>query len=478
MPIPTSRPHGGEMPETLAIRGGPAAVPPGSHRRWPDVRPEDREAVLRVLDRGVLSAGTALDQGVAPPEAGALESEFARFLGIRRCLALNSGTAALHCCAAAVGVEPGDEVVVPALSFVSSALAVAQQGATPVFADIDPQTFNIDPRSAAERVGERTRALLAVHLHGLPAAVDELTTLADERGIWLIEDAAQAHGALYQGRPVGTLGHCSAFSLNVSKNLAGGEGGIFATNRDELALVASRLSNFGEDAPPPVHFGRYYRSYGLGWNYRGQELSAAFARCQLRRLDGYNARARGNAARLSAALASVAGLVVPQVPEDCTPVFHLYRLGFMPDALGGARDPSALRDRIIQALLAEGVPSGTWQHQPLPAHPVFRRGLRTWHPRGEREPMSGWDPGEYPQTVRVLAQSLIIGSATHPLRVQDPGLMDRYAEAIEKVVTQVDRLPPAPPPPDESGAFARHSSSPRRIASATAAARSATSSFS
>jgi dTDP-4-amino-4,6-dideoxygalactose transaminase len=283
---------------------------------------------------------------------------------------------------------------------------------------------------------------------------------------------------LYRGRPAGTLGHCSAFSLNVAKNLAGGEGGIFATNRDELALVASRLSNFGEDAPPPVHFGRYYRSYGLGWNYRGQELSAAFARSQLQRLDEYNARARGNAGRLSAALTSVEGAVAPEIPEDCTPVFHLYRLGFVPDALGGATDPGALRDRIIQALLAEGVPAGTWQHRPLPAHPAFRRELRTWHPRVEREPMRRWDPSEYPETVRVLERSLIIGSGTHPLRVQDPGLMDRYAEAIEKVFTQVDRLPPAPPAPGEAGAGARHSSSPRRIASATAAARSATFSFS
>jgi perosamine synthetase len=431
---------------------------------------------MRVLDRGLLSAGTALDEGQSPPEAGALEREFARYVGVRHCLAVNSGTAALHCCAAAVGLEPGDEVIVPALTFVSSALAVAQQGARPVFADIDPVTFNLDAGRAAETIGERTRALLVVHMHGLPADMDSLVRLAQTNGLAVLEDAAQAHGASYQGRKVGTFGACSAFSLNVAKNLSGGEGGIFATDDEELALIASRLSNFGEDAPPPVHFGRYYHSHGVGWNYRGQELSAAFARSQLRRLDEYNDRARRNAERLSTGLSSVAGVVTPEVPEGRTSVFHLYRLRLLPSTLGDTAGSPALRDRIIQALLAEGVPAGTWQHRPLPAHPVFRRRLRPWHSSSDREPLANWDPDEYPETVRLLDESLVVGSGSHPLRVQDSDLMDRYAEAIAKVLDQVDRLPAAPS--FESGTWPRYSSSPRRMASATAAARSETSSFS
>jgi perosamine synthetase len=441
------------MPETLAILGGRPAVPTDAHRSWPDIRTEDRDAVLRVLDRGLLSAGTALDRGDAPPEAGALEREFAEYLGVGHCLALNSGTAALHCCMAALGLEPGDEVIVPAVTFASTALAVAQQGATPVFADIDPDTFNLDPRSAAARIGERTRALLVVHLHGLPADMDALHQLADSSGVALVEDAAQAHGATYRGQKAGTLGSCSAFSLNVAKNLAGGEGGLFATDDDALALVASRVSNFGEDAPPPTHFGRYYLSHGLGWNYRGQELSAAFARSQLRRLDEYNERARRNAERLSANLSTVRGVAPPTVPADRSSVFHLYRLRLRPDRLGGGPAPAGLRDRVIQALLAEGVPAGTWQHLPLPAHPVFRRRrMRPWHPDLDGDPVDDWHRSEYPQAVRLLDESLIIGSGTHPLRAQDLEMMDRYAEAVSKVADQVDRLPAAPTPavPDAS----------------------------
>src|SRR5213080_350074 len=166
--------------------------------RWPAITDGDRAAVARVLDRGVLS-------GAGAPEMRGLEVEFAATVGARFCLATNSGTAALHIALAAAGIGAGDEVIVPALSFIATAQAVLHQGATPVFADIDPVTYNLDPADAPRRVTSRTRAIVPVHLHGLPADMDAIDTIAQGAGLTVIEDAAQAHGALYKGRAVGTL---------------------------------------------------------------------------------------------------------------------------------------------------------------------------------------------------------------------------------------------------------------------------------
>src|SRR5207247_2993093 len=180
--------------------------------RWPAITDGDRAAVTRVLDRGVLS-------GAAAPEIRGLEAEFAAAVGARFCLATNSGTAALHIALAAAGIGAGDEVIVPALSFIATAQAVLHQGATPVFADVDPDTYDIDPADAARRVTSRTRAIVPVHLHGLPADMGTIAELARRHRLTVIEDAAQAHGALYKGRAVGTFGGMAAFSPNATKNL-------------------------------------------------------------------------------------------------------------------------------------------------------------------------------------------------------------------------------------------------------------------
>ncbi|MEA2329944.1 MAG: perosamine synthetase, partial [Thermoleophilaceae bacterium] len=270
-----------------------------AHRRWPRITAADRAALERVLDRGELWGPNA-------PEVTALQEEWADYVGARFCLLTNSGTAALHCAVVAAGVRPGDEVIVPAFSFVATAMAVLHQGAVPVFCDIDPATHAIDPRAIAERIGPRTRAIMPVHVHGLPADMDAIGALARHHGLAVIEDAAQAHGATYRGQKAGSLGDCAAFSLNGSKHLSAGEGGLFVTS-DERALVAARrLAIFGEDTPPtgPGQY-RAYWSHGVGWNYRSHELTAALARTGLRRLDDYNEAAQRNAAILSAGLAQL-----------------------------------------------------------------------------------------------------------------------------------------------------------------------------
>ena len=420
--------------EKLAVSGGHGVVAPESHRSWPDVRPEDREAVLAVLDRGILCGANA-------PEITALQHEWAEYLGVEHCLALNSGTAALHCCLAAAGVRAGDEVIVPAYTFSATAMAVVHQGAVPVFVDVHPRSYNLDPTKIEEKIGERTRAIVPVHLHGLPADMDEIHAIADRHGLAVLEDAAQSHGALYHGRKTGTLAACGAFSVNATKNMSGGEGGLFVTDDDEAMMVARRLSVFGEDVPPtePDEF-RSYWSIGVGWNYRNQELASAFARSQLRRLDEYNATVQANGAILTDGLSKLRGVLPPYVPEDRTSVYHKFRVRLDPRALGFDGEATELRDRVVNALRAEGVEAGLWQVHPLPAYPAFRRALRPWYPEWDDEPLDPFDPADFPETSRLLDESLILGSEPRPLFVQADDLMRAYVDAFEKVLDNLDTL--------------------------------------
>ena len=417
----------------LAFLGGAPVVPPGQACRWPVLTDADYAAVRRVLDRGVLS-------GPGAPEIRALEEEFAGFVGTRFCLATNSGTAALDVALAAAQVGPGDEVIVPALSFVATAHAVLHQGAVPVFADIDIETYTMDPACVKDRITDRTRAIIPVHLHGLPAEMDAINHLADRNGLIVIEDAAQAHGASYRGRSIGTLGRMAAFSLNSTKNLPAGEGGLFVTDTADLHARAARARFNGLD--PDVQWDPIRPLDGeadslataMGWMYLPGEVTAALARAQLGRLPETTARSRKNAERLSARLSELPGVMPPIVPPDRTHVFHKYRVRFDPERAGVGLSPKAFRDLVLQALRAEGVEVVLWQTHPLPSHPLF----------GCNEP--------YLVTQALLDASLVIGSQSYPLFAQPPQIVDAWADAFEKVwshlpesLTRSMKIPLLPP---------------------------------
>jgi dTDP-4-amino-4,6-dideoxygalactose transaminase len=427
--------------EALAIHGGPRAVSGVGKRVWPDIRPEDKAAVAGVLDRGILG-------GVGAPEMTALEEEWASFVGSRHALLLSSGTAAIHAALHAVGVRPGDEVITTAFTFAGTFQPILQQGAIPVFVDIDPETFNLDVRQIESKVTERTRAIVPVHIQGLPADLDPILEIARRHDIRVVEDACQAHGATYQGRRVGGLGDVGAFSLNSSKILCGGEGGLLVTDDDGFLHRASRLRTFGEDIPELDTLSgwrfRPYTVHSIGWNYRHQEMPAALARAQLRRLPAYIETAQANAAYLTEHLGRIRGLIPPFVPEDRTSVFYLYRLRFDLDALGVHAHPVAFRDRLGKALLAEGVDASLWHETPVTSFPIFqtREGLApgfpwTLLPRGAAV---DYRPDDYPVAKRLLETSIVMGSARHPLFVQSRALMEAYVHAIEKVLAQADRL--------------------------------------
>jgi dTDP-4-amino-4,6-dideoxygalactose transaminase len=309
------------------------------------VRSELDAAVARVLESGWFILG---------PEGEAFERELAQALGARHAVAVASGTDALHLALRSRGVGPGDEVVTSSISAAFSALAILHAGARPVFVDVDPLTLNIDPAAAARAITPRTKALLPVHLYGHPADMDPLMALARERGLVVVEDACQAHGALYRGRPVGTLAGeqgLGALSFYPTKNLGAlGDGGAVLTNDAETAARLRQLRNGGQRDR--------YRHETEGWNSRLDELQAALLRVGLSHLPGWTERRRALAAFYRAELQGSG--VEPLVEQPyARSVCHLFV----------ARHPR--RDTLMEALQQRGI--GTLVHYPIPLHlqPAF-----------------------------------------------------------------------------------------------------------
>jgi len=418
------------MADSLAISGGTPTVPEGTVGGWPVISDEDVTQVTEALRSGTIWGGGA-------PNIKALREEWAAYCGVKHCLPVNGGTAALHMAVAAAGIGPGDEVIVPAHTFFSTAPPVLHHNGIPVFVDIDGRTFNMDPDLIEEKITPRTKAILPTHLYGLCADMDAIRAIARRRGLLIIEDACQAHGAKYKGVKAGALGDMAGFSLNGSKNLPGGEGGLFVTDDDDLSDSAALL----EMTVRLEERRRIYPVFSWGWNYRMPEIVAAFTRAQLRHLDERNAVRRELAARLSGRLSQLPGVIPPFEPEGYYHVYHMYRVRFDAEAAGAKAEPRAFRDAVEKALQAEGVPIGQWVTSSLPAQALYQlkegygRGCPWTCPHGREVPYLAED---YPETERVLADSCIIGGVHPP---NTPATMDLFADAFEKVWANLDRLP-------------------------------------
>lgn len=308
-----------------------------------EVTEADIAAVVRVLRSPWLTTG---------PEVAAFESALARAVGAREAVSFSSGTAALHGAAAAAGIGPGDEVIVPPLTFCATANCVLYQGGTLVFADVAPETLTLDPEAVASAVTSRTKAIIAVDYAGHPAALDALERIAQRHGLWLIEDACHALGARWQGRPVGSISRLTAFSFHPVKHITTGEGGMVTTSDPQAAAALRRFRNHGidRDASARQAEGTWvYEVNGMGYNYRLSDLQAALGRSQLARLPQLLARRRVIAARYLEALAGLPGLQLPSVAEGAEPAWHLFPVRIDAGAFG------ASRDAVIQALWAEGI---------------------------------------------------------------------------------------------------------------------------
>jgi dTDP-4-amino-4,6-dideoxygalactose transaminase len=356
-------------------------IPPAK----PIIGDDEREAVDRVLRSGMVAQG---------PEVAAFEAEFsAHFVQGRPAVAVNSGTAGLHLGLLAAGVGPGDEVIVPSFTFAATGNSVALTGATPVFVDIEPDTFTLDPDAVAAAVTSKTRGVLPVHLYGHPARMRELEALAAEKGIALYEDAAQAHGAALDGRPVGTFGEFAMFSLYPTKNMTSGEGGMVSTATAEIARMVKLLRNQGME--------RQYENEVIGFNARMTDIHAAIGRVQLTKVDAWTRTRQDNAAFLDA---NLRGVVVPPVADGAMHVYHQYTVRVPED-----------RDGFVKALKEEhNVGAGVYY--PIPNHRL--------------PSLAHFAPGvELPETERAARE--VVSLPVHPSLSQND--LERIVAAVNAV---------------------------------------------
>lgn len=322
----------------------------------------ERDYVLECLDTGWISSiGRFIE---------AFETAFAEACGVRHAVACNNGTTALHLALVALGIGPGDEVIVPSLTYVASANTVTYCGATPVFVDNDPLTFNLDVAALEARVTPRTRAIMPVHLYGQPVDMDGVLEVARRHGLFVLEDAAEAMGARYKGRPAGALGHCAAFSLFGNKIITTGEGGMVTTDDDALA---ARLRLYRGQGMDPA---RRYWVPVIGYNYRMTNIAAAIGLAQLERIEAHLAARRRVAAGYDARLAPLRErLITPVTAPFADHVYWMYTIQL-------ANPDRAYRDQVMAALDADGIETRPVFH-PLHTLPPYVRSDQSPLPNAE-----------------------------------------------------------------------------------------------
>ncbi|HEV8130674.1 MAG TPA: DegT/DnrJ/EryC1/StrS family aminotransferase [Acidobacteriota bacterium] len=322
---------------------------------------EELHQILEVFERGVFCS-------VYPdaPKVRMLESAFAAYSGSTHAVAFNSGTTAQHASLVAAGIGPGDEVIIPPLTFASTAYTILMMGAKPVFADVDDDTIIIDSTRVAEAITSRTRAIVPVHWFGHPAAMEKLLELADVHRLTVIEDCAHAYGTAYRGKKAGTMGAMACWSLQEGKMItAAGEGGLLTTNDDRLAEIARSVCDHGKDKGAKQSGSLRYWIVRVGNNYRLSEIQAAFALAQLNKIEALRAARKDHTEYLDNALTDLPGLRRPQPWNDVELSYAYYPLRF---------DEEYFRvdlSQISAALTAEGIGNATMREELCPLHPLF-----------------------------------------------------------------------------------------------------------
>lgn len=307
----------------------------------PIIGKEEFKAVEAVLESGMLAQGEEVKE---------FEDNFAAYIGVDHAIAINSGTAALHTALASIGIKKGDEVITTAFSFFATASCVLMQNAKPVFVDIEPGTYNIDQSEIEDKISERTKAIIPVHLYGQPCEMKEIMAIAEEHNLTVIEDAAQAHGAEYDGEKIGSIGDIGVFSFYSTKNIIAGEGGMITTNDAGIAERARMIRNHGQRE-------RYLHEC-LGYNYRMTNIAAAIGLAQLKKLDKLNESRINNARYYNKRL----NVDTPYVAPNAKHVFHQYTIGVKE------------RAKFLEHLEKNGVGYGIYYPVPLSRQPLFNSG--------------------------------------------------------------------------------------------------------
>ncbi len=318
----------------------------------PKIGEEEVEAVVKVLRSGILTSGLG-----AGPMVTQFEKNFAKFAGVKHAIAMNTGTAALHSAIVAAGVKHGDEVILPSFTFVATAEAVVLAGGKPVFADIDPETFNVSPAEIEKALTKKTKAIVPVDLYGLPAESKPIREIADKHGLAVVEDAAQAHGATCGGKPAGVFADAACWSFYASKNMTTGEGGMVTTGDDEIAETIRLIRTHGEKAK--------YASLMLGTNYRMSEVQAAIGLVQLEKLPAFVAKRRENARRLTKILAKAERLKLPEEPKGYQHSWYLYTVRL--------KDASETeRNKLVEELRRKDIGAAVYYVNPVHLMPYYR----------------------------------------------------------------------------------------------------------
>jgi len=343
----------------LAINGGPKTITamPEAAFRWPDTGREEVAEAARLIRSGELSVSA---------DAKGLAEEFKKLVRVKYALTCNNGTAAGHSCFFAIGIKPGDEIISPSFTYWATILQALHLGGVPVFAEMDPRTLNIDPSDIEHRITPRTKAIVLTHMLGIPCEMTPIMRIARKHNLKVIEDASHAHGATYRGRPVGSFGDVSFFSLQASKLMPAGEGGIFCTRRKEYYDRALALGHYERNRDPKENSSWARFATGLGFKYRIHPIAAAIGLCQLRKLPRHIEKTTANVEYFHRGLRKLKCWEIPDLPPYVKRVYYQDWQPWKPQAA-----PGVAKERFVEALCAEGCRVGDARYNLLHQQAIF-----------------------------------------------------------------------------------------------------------
>lgn len=408
-----------------AILGGEKAVTldQTEANRWPIISNVDEQAVLEVLQSGELSINPVIEK---------LEDDFKKLTGRKFALTHNNGTSAILAGLHALGISPMDEVIVPSATWWSSVMPILHCGGIPVFAEIENECLGLDPEDVKRKITAKTKAIVVVHLFGMPSKIDEIKAIADKHGLKILEDASHAHGAMYKGKPIGSFGDVSIFSMQGNKLIPSGEGGVLLCDSQELYESAICLGHY-ERLLGLNSENQYFAATGFGFKFRMAPMSAALARTQLQHLEERNKKRNKNCIYLSKKLAKL-GIDPFLATDDITRVYFEFLIRYNEQETG-----LPIND-LATALQAEGALVSAPRYPLLHQQPVFTHGV--WSkiarlPATNDNPLHVYDPADLPLTT--MGNGSLIKLPTFPSASTD--LLDQYVEAFSKVLAHADEIP-------------------------------------
>jgi dTDP-4-amino-4,6-dideoxygalactose transaminase len=398
--------------------------------KYPIITSSEKKAVLEVLESGNLSTFVASpgEQFLGGKKIREFEKKFAEYIGVNFAVAFNSATSALHAAVASVGINPGKEVIVPPYTFTSTATCTLMNNSIPVFSDVKIDTYCLDPSKLSKVITPLTQAIIPVHLFGHPCDMDEIMTIARKNNLKVIEDCAQAPGAIYKNKKVGTIGDCGVFSFQETKNMMTGEGGMLVTNNEEIATVAQMVRNHGEMILPTLKQ-RTYKSEILGWGYRMTEIEAAIGISQLAKLDKMNQLRIKLVEYLTKKIHTIDGLKHTKY-ENVKHVYYVYSFSYDEEKIGISRD------KFCEAMRAEGIPCYGGYVKPLYLNPLYseKRAFAFKHYNGNVSYEKGICPIAEELNEKLL---VLIPICRPPAKIKD---MDDIFNAIVKIIENKDEF--------------------------------------